>query len=450
MNHCNNISIPFGANTIIDKLISDGHRAYVVGGCVRDSLIGITPKDWDICTSAPPSIIKKCLDGYRIIDTGIKHGTVTVICDDGQYEITTFRIDGNYLDNRRPSIVKFIDDINMDLSRRDFTINAMAYNEYDGLIDPFNGAEHIYDNRIACVGNPNDRFQEDGLRILRALRFSSVYGFDIDYYTALAIHKNVRLLDNISAERINAELCKILSGKNVLKILLDYPDVITAIIPELRRSIGFSQNNRYHKYDVYEHTAHAVSNYTGNDTCISVALLLHDAGKPGCYSEDENGGHFHKHGLISAKIAECVVKRLKFDKQSQKDIIELVMFHDSVMEPSIKTARKWLNKVGEQQLRRLLDIRLADILAQSGYRLDERIVRRNKMMEFVNTAIKENQCFSLKDLAINGHDVISLGLNEGEDIGEALNCALSAVIDGSVKNEKGKLIELIKSRFDIT
>lgn len=450
MNHCNNISIPFGANTIIDKLISDGHRAYVVGGCVRDSLIGITPKDWDICTSAPPSIIKKCLNDYRTIDTGIKHGTVTVICDDGQYEITTFRIDGNYLDNRRPSIVKFIDDINMDLSRRDFTINAMAYNEYDGLIDPFNGAEHIYDKRISCVGNPNDRFQEDGLRILRALRFSSVYGFDIDYYTALAIHKNVRLLDNISAERINTELCKILSGKNVLKILLDYPDVITVIIPELRRSIGFSQNNRYHKYDVYEHTAHAVSNYTGNDTCVSVALLLHDTGKPGCYSEDENGGHFYKHGLISAKIAEGVVKRLKFDKQSQKDIIELVMFHDSVMEPSIKTARKWLSRVGEQQLRRLLDIRLADILAQSGYRLDERIVRRNKMMEFVNTAIKENQCFSLKDLAINGHDVISLGLNEGEDIGEALNCALNAVIDGSVKNEKGKLIELIKSRFDVT
>lgn len=450
MNRCNNISIPFGAKTIIDKLISDGHQAYVVGGCIRDSLIGIQPKDWDICTSAPPSIIKKCLNDYRTIDTGIKHGTVTVICDDGQYEITTFRIDGNYLDNRRPSIVKFIDDINMDLSRRDFTINAMAYNEYDGLIDPFNGAEHIYDNRISCVGNPNDRFQEDGLRILRALRFSSVYGFDIDYYTALAIHKNVRLLDRISAERINAELCKILSGKNVLKILLDYPDVITVIIPELRRSIGFSQNNRYHKYDVYEHTAHAVSNYTGNDTCVNVALLLHDTGKPGCYSEDENGGHFYKHGLISAKIAEGVVKRLKFDKQSQKDIIELVMFHDSVMEPSIKTARKWLNKVGEQQLRRLLDIRLADILAQSGYQLDERIVRRNKMMEFVNTAIKENQCFSLKDLAINGHDVISLGLNEGEDIGEALNCALNAVIDGSVKNEKGKLIELIKSRFDIT
>ena len=449
MNHCNNINIPFGAKTIIDKLISDGHQAYVVGGCVRDSLIGIKPKDWDICTSASPSTIKNCLDGYRIIDTGIKHGTVTAICDDGQYEITTFRIDGNYLDNRRPSIVKFINDINMDLSRRDFTINAMAYNEYDGLIDPFNGAEHIYDKRISCVGNPNDRFQEDGLRILRTLRFSSVYGFDIDYYTALAIHKNVRLLDNISAERINAELCKILSGKNVLKILLDYRDVITAIIPELQRSIGFSQNNRYHKYDVYEHTAHAVSNYTGNDTCVNVALLLHDAGKPSCYSEDENGGHFYKHGLIGAKIAECVVKRLKFDKQSQKDIIELVMFHDSVMEPSIKTARKWLNKVGEQQLRRLLDIRLADILAQSGYRLDERIVRRNKMIEFVNTTIKENQCFSLKDLAINGHDVISLGMDEGEDIGEALNYALNAVIDGSVKNEKGKLIELIKSRFDI-
>ena len=449
MNRCNNINIPFGAKTIIDKLISDGHQAYVVGGCVRDSLIGIQPKDWDICTSAPPSTIKKCLNDYRTIDTGIKHGTVTVICDDGQYEITTFRIDGNYLDNRRPSIVKFIDDINMDLSRRDFTINAMAYNEYNGLIDPFNGAEHIYDKRISCVGNPNDRFQEDGLRILRALRFSSVYGFDIDYYTALAIHKNVRLLDRISAERIRAELCKILSGKNVLKILLDYPDVITAIIPELRRSIGFNQNNRYHKYDVYEHTAHAVSNYTGNDTCVNVALLLHDTGKHGCYSEDENGGHFYKHGLISAKIAEGVVKRLKFDKQSQKDIIELVMFHDSVMEPSIKTARKWLNKVGEQQLCRLLDIRLADILAQSGYQLDERIVRRNKMMEFVNTAIKENQCFSLKDLVINGHDVISLGLNEGEDIGEALNCALNAVIDGSVKNEKGKLIELIKGRFDI-
>lgn len=447
MSRRNNISVPVGAKKIIDELIANGHQAYIVGGCVRDSLIGLQPKDWDVCTSASPEIVKKCLSDYRTIDTGLKHGTITVVCDDGQYEVTTFRVDGDYSDNRRPNNVRFVDDINVDLSRRDFTINAIAYNEYAGLIDPFNGAESIRDKRISCVGNPNDRFQEDGLRILRALRFSSVYGFDIDYYTALAIHNNVKLLRNISAERINSELCKILSGENVLKILLEYPDVITLIIPELRRSVGFKQNNKYHKYDVYEHTARAVSNYMGNDTCVSVALLLHDSGKPGCYSEDENGGHFYKHGLLSAKIAECVVKRLRFDKQSQKDIVELVMLHDSVMEPSIKTARKWLNKVGEQQLRRLLDIRMADILAQSEYTLDERIERRNKMLEFVNKAIEERQCFSLRDLAINGHDIISLGLNEGEEVGEALNYALNAVIEGSVENEKGKLIELIKVNF---
>lgn len=448
MNRKYSIVIPSGAKRIIDTLSAEGHQAYIVGGCVRDSLIGLEPKDWDICTSATPNVTKKCLSGYRIIETGLKHGTVTVVCDDGQYEVTTFRIDGNYSDNRRPDSVQFVDDINVDLSRRDFTMNAIAYNEELGLIDPFNGVENIQDRRISCVGNPNDRFKEDGLRILRALRFSAVYGFDIDYYTALSIHKNVELLKNISVERINAELCKILSGEHVLKILLDYPDVITYIIPELKRCVGFNQNNRYHKYDVYEHTAHAVSNYIGNDVCVNVALLLHDSGKPGCYSENETGGHFYQHGYLSAKISESVVKRLRFDKQSQRDIIELVMFHDAVMEPNIKTARKWLNKVGEQQLRRLLDIRMADILAQSEYTLDERIERRNKMLEFVNKAIEERQCFSLRDLAINGHDIISLGLNEGEEVGEALNYALNAVIEGSVENEKRKLIELIKSQFD--
>lgn len=261
----NEIHMPIGAKSIIQWLQSSNYEAYIVGGCVRDSLIGLIPKDWDICTSATPMEVKRYFAdcGIRTIDTGIKHGTVTVnMEEDGAYEVTTFRIDQEYSDHRHPDNVLFTDNIFQDLSRRDFTINAMAYNQ-NGLIDPFNGYEDLKNGVISCVGNPDDRFQEDSLRILRAMRFASVYGFQIDEKTSLSIHKNKNLLNHVAAERVREELCKMVCGQGVLSVLLEYADVISTIIPEMVPCIGFDQNNRFHQYTVYEHIAHAVSNYGG-------------------------------------------------------------------------------------------------------------------------------------------------------------------------------------------
>lgn len=294
------ISIPKGARAVLLNLRYENHEAYVVGGCVRDSLLGKEPKDWDICTSATPDEVKELMHrrGIKTIDTGLQHGTVTVDMGTvGKYEVTTFRIDGNYTDGRHPDYVEFTESIYKDLSRRDFTINAMAYNSA-GLIDPFHGRDDLQAGIIRCVGNPDERFEEDALRILRALRFAATYGFSIEEQTAAAIHKDAWMLKRIAAERINGELCKMLLGDGILNVLLNFSDVIATIIPEMEPCIGFEQNNKYHQYTVYEHIAHAVANYKGTDVSVKVALLLHDIGKPQCYTEDENGGHFHGHGVV--------------------------------------------------------------------------------------------------------------------------------------------------------
>lgn len=308
------INIPSGAASILDNLHAAKQEAYVVGGCVRDSLLGREPNDWDICTSASPEAVKKLFSDHDVIDTGIKHGTVTVLEDGAAYEVTTFRKDGNYSDGRHPDSVEFVSNVLEDLARRDFTINAMAYSVEDGLVDPYGGLRDLERKVISsCVGSPDERFTEDGLRLLRAIRFAANYGFIIADQTADSIHRNVALLKNVSVERITSELCKTLLGDGVLQVLLDYKDVFCAIVPELEPCVGFEQNNKFHQYTVYDHIAHAVAGYTGKDTTIKIALLLHDIGKPLCYTEDENGGHFYGHAPICAEIAEGVLRRMRFD-----------------------------------------------------------------------------------------------------------------------------------------
>lgn len=355
------INIPSGTKEIISMLEQSGFEAYVVGGCVRDSLLGLVPHDWDICTSATPEEVISCFSLKKVVGTGMKHGTVTVLTEGGGYEVTTFRIDGKYSDCRHPDEVTFTPDIREDLARRDFTMNAMAYNDHTGLIDSFGGKKALLDKEISCVGNPADRFQEDSLRVMRALRFASTYGFSIEENTAMAVHRFASHLNNIAAERIQAELCKLLFGKGVLQVLLDYSDVIASIIPEFTPCIGFNQNNRYHQYTVYDHIAHAVSNYTGDDISVKVALLFHDIGKPQCYTEDERGGHFHGHGVPSHDITDAVMRRMRFDNKTMNEVLELVLYHDSVIEPTHKTVRRWLNKIGEERFRQLLQVRMADI-----------------------------------------------------------------------------------------
>lgn len=433
------ITIPAGAAEIIAVLKSNGFDAYVVGGCVRDSLLGKAPKDWDICTSAKPDDVIRCFQNRRIIETGLKHGTVTVVVDDDQYEVTTFRIDGKYSDNRRPDSVQYVSDVTEDLARRDFTMNAMAYNDDEGLIDPFGGASDIENRTISCVRNPDDRFREDALRIMRALRFSSVYGFSIGEATTWAIHQNRNLLHHIAAERITAELSKLICGDGVLNVLLTFSDVMATIIPELEPCIGFNQNNKYHCYTIYDHIAVAVANSMGDDLVVRMALLLHDIGKPCCYTEDENGGHFHGHGVFSHDLAEKALSRLRFDNKTRDSILELVLYHDSLIEPTPKTIRRWLNKIGFEQLNRWLRIRIADIKAHApgtqGYKIlkctDIGILMVNEM----------NHCFSLKDLEINGREVMALGVPEGKQVGFILNTLLNLVINGDIPNNKSLLID---------
>lgn len=436
----NKINMPSGATQILNALKSKGYSAYACGGAIRDSLLGLQPKDWDICTSALPEQVEEAFKGNRIIETGLKHGTVTIVMDDGQYEITTFRTDGTYSDFRRPDNITFVRNVEDDLARRDFTINALAYNGNDQLVDLWGGVDHLEQGVISCVGNADDRFNEDALRIMRALRFASVYGFKISAETSRAIHKNAHLLNNIAVERINVELCKLLCGKGALQILLDYNDVITIIVPELKPCVGFDQNNRYHQYTVYDHIAHAVDNYKGSDLKVKLALFFHDIGKPTCYTEDERGGHFHGHGVPSSKITEAALKRLRFDNKTLKDVTELVLYHDSVIEPTPKTVKRWLNKIGQEQLLRLLDIRMADILAHAEGTQESRIERRNAVRELVDSVIAEEQCFSIKNLEICGTDIIDMGVPQGKLVGEVLNYLLDKVINGELNNDRFDLL----------
>lgn len=420
-----------------------GHDAYVVGGCVRDSLLGKEPKDWDICTSATPDQIKELLSPHKILNTGLQHGTVTVLTEDGNYEVTTFRVDGRYSDGRHPDTVEFVSSLRDDLARRDFTINAMAFNSSVGLVDFFNGQKDLQDQMISCVGNPSDRFQEDALRILRALRFSSVYQFHIADDTAKAIHSHADLLSNVAAERINSELCKLLLGAGAKAVLLEFSDVIARVIPQFAPCIGFNQNNRFHQYTVYEHIVRAVENYSGQDLITKLVLFLHDIGKPHCYTEDEKGGHFHGHGVISRDIAEQVLDNLRFDNKTKKQVLELVLYHDSVIEPTEKTIKRWLNKIGTEQFDRLLEIRMADIFAHRRETQEERINKTWKIKLLFSKIQAEKQCFNRKNLAINGDDLIAMGVPAGRKIGEILSTLLDDVISGVVENDRESLLAYV-------
>lgn len=437
------IDIPREVRYLISILEEDGYEAYIVGGCVRDTFLNRTPHDWDICTSAKPGevLVLMAEYGIRTIETGLQHGTVTAVVDDESYEITTFRVDGEYSDNRRPDHVEFVDDIIDDLSRRDFTINAMAYRLWSGLIDPWGGYGDLDNKLIRCVRNPDDRFREDALRIMRALRFASTYGFEIEEKTAAAIHRNKDLLKNIAAERIQSELTKMLCGKGVLDILLEYSDVMAVIIPELKPCIGFDQNNPYHIYNVYDHIAHAVANYKGDDISTKMALLLHDIGKPHCYTEDHNGGHFHGHGVISHRMTKDVMDRLRFDNKTKEEVLTLVLYHDAEIHPGTRSVKRWLNKIGPEMLDRLLDVKITDIRSHSNINRGERIGICIDISDIAAQIEQEQQCFQIKDLAVNGHDVMDLGIEPGPTVGKILNHLLDKVLDGELENNYEVLIE---------
>lgn len=433
------INIPSQIENIIGKLNVCGHEAYIVGGCVRDWLLGAQPHDWDIATSALPDEIKFCLSDCKLVETGVKHGTITAVIEKMPIEITTFRIDGEYSDNRHPDCVQFTRSLKEDLARRDFTINALAYHHSAGMIDCFGGIDDLRNQQIRCVGEPDVRFQEDGLRILRALRFSSVLGFTIEESTAKSILKNCGLLRNIAHERINTEFTKLLCGKNVETVLRDYRTVIEQFLPEINAMVDFQQNNHYHVYDIWEHTLKSIASVEATPV-LRMTMLLHDIGKPLCYTQDENGvGHFYGHDEKSTEMAKVILQRLKFCSDTADTIVTLVKYHDLSVSADEKRIRRQLSSLGEENLRLLLKVKAADVLAQN----PEFRSRLNDLKEIeavLNTIIARNLCFSLKDMEINGDDLLSLGIPKGAEIGKILSKLLDEVIENQSPNKHWALM----------
>ena len=450
------IEIPSGANEIIHSLQNNGYEAFLVGGCVRDSILGRPIHDYDITTSATPDEMIEVFKDKRIIETGLQHGTITIVIDGKGYECTTYRIDGDYSDSRRPDSVTFTQNLKEDLKRRDFTINAMAYNDGVGLVDPFNGMEDIEHYKIRCVGRAKDRFSEDALRILRAIRFASQLGFVVDSDASLNIHKMYKNLENISIERINSEFCKIaLSSEFYMQIVL-FREVFSLFIPEIKDMFGFQQNNPYHIYDVWNHTVHAVQAYecdcepdlNSRDLITSLAVFFHDIGKPHCYQDGEDGiRHFKGHGRVSADTTDKIMKRLRFDNDTREKVVELVYYHDATFEMGKKYVKRWLNKIGEEQFGRLLNVRRADIKAQAGINQETRLQKIDNIEYILEEVLQDDECFSLKDLAVNGKDLITIGYKPGKEIGEVLNNLLDSVISGEYINEKEKLLEIAERRL---
>jgi tRNA nucleotidyltransferase (CCA-adding enzyme) len=430
---------------IIGLLAQNGYDGYAVGGCVRDSLLGKAPHDWDICTPATPEEMLRVFEGLRVIETGIKHGTLTVLLDGEAFEVTTYRVDGEYLDNRRPSSVRFVGSLIEDLSRRDFTVNAMAYNEQAGLVDPFSGADDLKAGLIRCVGNPDDRFGEDALRILRALRFASVFGFALEPETSDSIHRNKQLLRNISAERISIELGKLLCGVGAGDILRRYADVIAVFIPEITPMLGFEQYNPYHSFDVWEHTVKSITK-APEDLTLRLVMLLHDIAKPRSFTRDESGrGHFHGHPAQSAELAEQILKRLKFDNQTIEKVKTLVYWHDVRLEVSPRAVKRLLNKIGPEHFKALLLIKLADYGAQNPDYFTLRAQQLDQLRGILETVLKERQCFSMKDLAVTGSDLLALGIPQGGQLGEVLKTLLDMVINDEATNSREELLDIAET-----
>ena len=441
------IQIPPHAERILTLLNQAGYKAYVVGGCVRDALLSRTPKDWDICTSALPDEMERVFQGFRVVETGLKHGTLTVVLDGIPYEITTFRVDGAYTDHRHPDGVTFVTDVREDLARRDFTVNAMAYHPAEGLIDAFGGQEDLQRKVIRCVGQPEERFREDALRILRALRFASVYGFTIDEETAKATHKLKETLNLVAAERIRAELGKLLCGQGCSDILRAYRDILGQILPQLIPMFDFPQCTPHHRFDVWEHTVRSVENVPATEV-LRFAMLLHDAGKPATFTRDESGvGHFCGHAACSEKIAEAVMTRLRMDKATAQRVILLVKHHDIDLSTDGRLLKRRLNQFGEEALRQLIDVQEADQLAKGTCDRAEIRASAAALRQALDALLASAPCFTLKDLAVNGRDIAALGA-KGSAIGDVLQHLLSCVMDDVLPNEKDSLLREAKRMID--
>lgn len=442
------IDLPEKVNRVIGVLQQHGFEAYAVGGCVRDSILGRMPEDWDITTSAQPEEVKALF--HRTIDTGIQHGTVTVRMSGESFEVTTYRVDGEYEDGRHPKEVTFTSRLEEDLQRRDFTINAMAYNERDGLIDVFGGIEDLESGVIRCVGNPEERFSEDALRILRGVRFAAQLGFALDEATREGMRNLAPTLKKISAERIQVELVKMLVSDRP-ELLGEACELgITAwFLPEFDRMMETEQETPHHMYTVGEHTIHAMMNVR-NDKILRLTMLLHDTGKPEYKTMDEDGvAHFKMHALGSERIAKEVLRRLKFDNDTLHKVTRLVLNHDYRMPAVPKNVRRAMNKIGEDIFPYYMEVRRADVLAQSEYRRAEKLKNLDEVEQTYAEIIEKGQCVSLKELAVTGRDLIRAGMKPGKEIGEKLNELLNLVIENPEMNTRETLLNYISTDKEV-
>ena len=433
------IEVPKKVNEIIHTLQEHGYDAYAVGGCVRDSLLGVSPADWDITTSAKPMEVKSLF--RRTIDTGLAHGTVTVMMDREGFEVTTYRIDGEYEDSRHPKEVIFTGELREDLRRRDFTINAMAYNDRTGLVDAFGGIQDLEAGIIRCVGNPRERFTEDALRILRAVRFAAQLGFSIEPSTLEAASELAPTLSKISAERIAAELGKLLISPHPEMLKTAYEAGITAVIlPEFDAMMSTPQNTPHHCYNVGEHTLETLK-HIRPDKILRYTMLLHDTGKPAARTTDETGrDHFKGHSIISEKIADKVLHRLRLDNETIRMVTKLVCWHDYRAMPTHKAVRRAIYKTGEDIFPLLLEVQMSDTLSQSDYRREEKLNRIEEVTRIYKEIQELQDCVSLKTLAVNGKDLIALGQKPGPQIGEILGALLEDVLDNPGHNTREYLL----------
>ncbi|MEA4919572.1 MAG: HD domain-containing protein [Clostridiaceae bacterium] len=436
--------IPQYALEALNTLERKGYEAYFVGGCVRDMVRGREPCDWDISTNALPMQTIEAFSGFHIVETGLKHGTVTVFVDSMPVEITTYRSEGAYVGNRRPENVRFICCLDEDLKRRDFTMNAMAYNPALGIKDPLRGMDDIKSGVIRAVGNPAERFEEDALRILRGMRFSSCLGYEIELLTFTAMAEKAPLLNNISKERVFSEIKKMALGDHIFKALSKCAEILREVIPEIDSTIGFNQKNRHHIYDVWEHTARAVA-YSPPDLWVRLALIFHDVGKPNSFTIDKNGeGHFYGHAKLSAEMTRTALLRLKADKRTVEEVTWLVAFHDYQLKDDEKTVQRLISRFGSERARRLLQVKIADNMAQSP-RYQIRGKEASRLLEMLDITEKGQNRLTLKDLAVKGEDLLAIGMR-GQSVGEALESLLEDVIDGKCQNVREELLKRVKGR----
>lgn len=440
------IQLPDKVHKIIETLQAAGYEAYAVGGCVRDSVLGREPNDWDITTSAKPEETKRLFQ--RTIDTGIQHGTVTIMMDKEGFEVTTYRIDGEYEDSRHPKEVTFTASLEEDLRRRDFTINAMAYNEQDGLVDIFGGIRDIKAGVIRCVGDAKERFTEDALRMLRAVRFSAQLGYQIEEETGNAIKELAPNLQKISAERIQAELVKLVTSPHPDYLRTAYETGITKeVLPEFDLCMETPQNNAHHCYNVGEHILHAML-AVEPDKVLRLGMLFHDIGKPQTLTIDENGiTHNKMHPVVGEKMTRNILRRLKFDNDTVDKVCKIVLYHDQDIALTDTGVRRAMNRMGEDIFPLIIAVHRADISAQSDYKKQEKLEKLGYIEKTYKDICSRKEAVSLKDLAINGSDLIALGMKPGRQIGEVLHELLELVLEEPVLNQKEELLERCRRRI---